>query len=192
MIRLFLFVVIPFWLVSQVMSQTAKSSPESNAMSTENKQLIERFYTAFQNKDAETMAACYHGDVEFQDPAFGKLHGEQAGNMWRMLMKRGGDNLKVEFSEVEADGQSGSAYWQARYPFGDKGRKVHNKIRAKFRFKDGKIIEHRDRFNFWRWSRQALGATGLLMGWTPLVKGKVRSTVTKQLAKFAAERKAGA
>jgi hypothetical protein len=30
--------------------------------------------------------------------------------------------------------------------------------------KEGLIIEHRDHFELWRWSRQALGLKGLLLG----------------------------
>ncbi len=30
-----------------------------------------------------------------------------------------------------------------------------------FEFRDGKIYQHTDRFGFWRWSRQALGAAGV-------------------------------
>jgi ketosteroid isomerase-like protein len=40
--------------------------------------LIETFYRAFAALDAEAMAACYHDEVTFEDPAFGQLQGEQA------------------------------------------------------------------------------------------------------------------
>lgn len=40
----------------------------------------------------------------------------------------------------------------------------------------GLIATHRDRFNFWRWARQALGAPGVLLGWSPSLKRKVRNT----------------
>jgi ketosteroid isomerase-like protein len=53
-------------------------------MSHPNTELIERFYTAFQQRDAETMAACYADDVVFSDPAFGELRDEEARDMWRI------------------------------------------------------------------------------------------------------------
>jgi hypothetical protein len=44
--------------------------------------------------------------------------------------------------------------------------------------------EHRDAFGFHRWARQALGPAGLLLGWTPLVQGKVRAQAARSLADF--------
>ena len=63
-----------------------------------------------------------------------------------------------------------------------------NDIQARFVFRDGKICEHHDTFDLWRWSRQALGTTGLLLGWTPLVQGKVRQQALKGLRAFQAGR----
>jgi hypothetical protein len=62
---------------------------------------------------------------------------------------------------------SGTARWIAHYTFTQTGRPVVNDVRARFRFRDGLIVEHDDRFPFWRWARQALGTSGLLLGWTP-------------------------
>ena len=47
---------------------------------------------------------------------------------------------------------------------------MKNDVRARFRFADGLIAEHDDAFSFYAWSRQALGAAGLLLGWTPLLR----------------------
>lgn len=152
----------------------------------DNQALITSFYDAFSRCDAEAMAACYHDDVQFSDPVFTDLRGESAGNMWRMLCGRATD-LKVEASDIVATGDTGSAHWEAWYTFGATGRKVHNKIDATFRFRDGKIIEHRDSFPLWKWTRMALGAPGLLLGWTPIVQGKVRSQAAKGLADFERE-----
>ncbi len=49
-------------------------------------------------------------------------------------------------SAGHGSGGRGSARWEAVYPFSETGRIVHNRIRAEFRFRDGKIIEHRDHF----------------------------------------------
>jgi hypothetical protein len=51
------------------------------------------------------------------------------------------------------------------------------------------ITRHRDRFNFWSWSRQALGAPGLLLGWTPFLRQKVRAQAAANLQKFLAQRR---
>lgn len=127
-----------------------------------NADLLTRFYAAFQQRDASGMAACYHPDVHFQDPAF-DLHGARAGAMWHMLCARGHD-LRLTVSNVQADDQTGSAHWEADYTFSQTKRLVHNEIDAAFTFEDGLIRTHRDAFDFWTWSRQALGAPGLLLG----------------------------
>lgn len=149
-------------------------------------ELIERFYTAFAERDAEAMIACYHPQLRFSDPVFVDLDAREAAGMWRMLCERATD-FSLEFSDVQAEGDTGSAHWQARYLFSATGRMVHNIIDAEFRFADGKIIEHRDRFDFYRWSRQALGAPGLLLGWTSMIKNKVRGQARAGLDKYLAK-----
>lgn len=155
-----------------------------------NQALIRRFYEAFAVRDAEGMAACYHEDVVFSDEVFVDLRGVRAAAMWRMLCERGKD-LEVTFSDVEADDHAGGARWVAVYTFTATGRKVRNQVTARFRFRDGKIIEHRDRFDFWAWTRQALGPVGWLLGWSPIVKNKVRRTAGGQLERWCAARGIG-
>ena len=154
-------------------------------MSHPNEEIITRFYTAFKNGDSEAMAACYHSEIEFKDPVF-QLKGEHAGNMWRMLVGRGGGGLQITFRDIQANDQTGSAHWEAKYPFSKSGRNVHNKIDAEFVFRDGLIVKHTDTFNFWKWTRMALGPMGFLMGWTSMVQNKVRAQAKGQLAKFEA------
>jgi len=61
---------------------------------------------------------------------------------------------------------------------------VHNIIHAQFRFSGDTIVEHIDNFSFWRWSSQALGPVGLLLGWSPFLKAKVRAQAAQALARF--------
>lgn len=147
--------------------------------------LIDDFYRAFAARDGATMEASYADDAHFQDAVF-DLHGaKRIGGMWRMLCERGAD-LVIEHRDVSADDTRGSACWEARYTFSATGRKVINRIHADFTFRDGKILTHRDSFSFWTWSRQALGPAGLLLGWTPLVRSKVRRTAARNLDDFLA------
>jgi hypothetical protein len=67
--------------------------------------------------------------------------------MWRMLAGRSKD-LKVKLSEHQPADQRGSAHWLADYTFST-GRRVHNDVRAEFRFEHGLITEHRDSFSFY-------------------------------------------
>ena len=154
-----------------------------NANANSNEDTIKRFYTAFQQRDAATMAACYAPDVQFSDPVFTDLRGAAAGTMWKMLCERGKD-LKIEFRDVRADATTGSAHWEAWYTFSASGRKVHNVIDATFEFRDGMIVKHTDRFDLYRWARQALGPAGIVLGWTPMLQNKVRAMAAKGLADY--------
>jgi hypothetical protein len=137
-----------------------------------NDDLIQRFYEAFARLDGDSMAACYAPAARFSDPVFSDLRDDEPGAMWKMLTGRAKD-LRVELAEHEADDQRGSAHWLADYTFST-GRKVHNDVRARFRFDAGLFAEHEDSFSFYAWARQALGPVGLALGWTPIVQAKVR------------------
>lgn len=150
-----------------------------------NRALLERFYEAFADCDGVAMGEAYADDARFSDPVFPDLDGNGVRAMWRMLCGQARD-LRVEASGFEADDDTGRAHWEAWYTFSKTGRKVHNVIDATFRFRDGKIVEHRDGFDFWRWSRMALGPTGVLLGWSPIIRGAVRKTAAENLAKFIA------
>jgi len=152
-----------------------------------NAEVIRKFYTAFGRRDARGMAACYHPAITFSDEVFANLEGARAVAMWEMLCERGKD-LRVEFRDVDADDSTGRAHWEAWYTFSATGRPVHNKIDARFEFRDGKIVRHHDSFGFWAWARQALGPTGWLLGWSGLVKNRVRAQAAKSLAGFMRKR----
>jgi uncharacterized protein len=151
-----------------------------------NRDLIERFYRAFQQRDGATMGACYHANATFRDPVF-ELDGARVGAMWKMLTSRGAD-LRVEYRNVSAAATSGGADWQAWYKFSATGRQVHNIISARFGFAEGLIIEHVDTFDFWHWSRQALGPIGMLLGWSPMVRAKVRAQAVRALDQYMSAR----
>lgn len=131
------------------------------------------------------MIECYHDDIIFEDPAFGILKGEEAKNMWRMLCKtQKGKDFKVMYSNIEYFSEVGKAHWEAFYTFSKTGRKVHNVINASFKFKDGKITNHVDRFNLYRWAKQAMGFKGFLIGWTAFFKRKLNNQTRFLLSEF--------
>src|SRR5688572_27314647 len=152
-------------------------------MTEQNKAVIENFYRAFHARDAATMAKSYHDQAHFSDPVFPDLDAAGVRAMWTMLTKRATD-LTVEASDFHVDGDRGTCKWVARYTFAATKRFVENRINATFTFKDGLIVDHRDAFDFWRWSRQALGPAGIVLGWSPLVKNKVRKMAADNLSKF--------
>ncbi|MFK7949900.1 MAG: nuclear transport factor 2 family protein [Saprospiraceae bacterium] len=149
-----------------------------------NQELIEKFYQSFVDGNAEGMIMCYHDDIEFEDPAFGKLKGDKAKAMWQMLLSRKDASPQIQFSGVKANEKTGSATWIAEYEYGKQKRKVINHISAKFEFADGKIIRHTDDFDLWKWSRQALGFSGLLLGWSSFMRNKIQATTNGLLRKY--------
>jgi hypothetical protein len=152
------------------------------------KALIDKFYLAFKVKDYRTMQNAYHNEAQFSDPVFENLSSDEVRAMWQMLIS-GGKDLQIMHKNATADDIRGQCHWEAWYTFTGTGRKVHNIIHASFEFKDGLIYRHRDHFSFWRWSRQALGGTGLLLGWTPVMHDKVKDTARKRLDAFIAKNK---
>lgn len=149
-------------------------------------ELITKFYTAFQKRDWQTMHSCYHKEVTFYDPAFRQLKGNDVLAMWHMLCLNAKD-FELTFSKVTANENEGSCNWQASYSFSKTGRKVENVIKANFTFKDGLILDHKDKFDLWRWSRMALGLPGILLGWSPFLQKKVNLNARKSLEKFKPE-----
>ncbi|MEP7229133.1 MAG: nuclear transport factor 2 family protein [Ginsengibacter sp.] len=148
-----------------------------------NQELIAGFYQAFQNKDYKTMQDCYAEDATFNDEVFLNLTADEVRAMWEMLIKKGKD-LQLVFSNIRADEQNGSADWIATYSFSKTNSKVTNHIHANFTFKEGKIFTHTDTFGFYKWASQAFGTIGVLLGWTPFFKNKVRKEAMNNLAKF--------
>lgn len=149
-------------------------------------ELIRSFYEALSRRDAEALAELYHEKAVFMDPAFGRLGREEACAMWRMLLARATD-LQIAYEVGEADDYAGTGAWTATYTFSRTGRKVVNRIHSQFGFLDGKVLAHRDRFDVWRWSRQALGLPGLLLGWTPWYRRKLQAEARRQLEAFMAK-----
>ncbi len=152
------------------------------------KPTIEKFYAAFARLDGEGMQACYAPDAQFDDEAFSLRGPRQIGGMWRMLCDttkaKGLAHWKLEVSNIT----DRSAHWDAHYLFSATGRKVLNRIDAEFEFNaQGLITKHRDRFDFWAWSRQALGTPGLLLGWSPFLRNKVRAQAAANLQRFLAK-----
>jgi len=154
-----------------------------------NEAVIRRFYTAFQQLDYTTMNDCYTTGAVFSDPVFGLLQGEELPAMWEMLCKTA-KNFSLSFSDIQLlDEEYATCTWVAAYTFSKTGRPVVNNVKAYMRIQQGKITEHTDKFDVWKWSRQALGLPGLLLGWSGFIQNKVHRTARKSLEKFMAREK---
>ncbi|GGJ79906.1 nuclear transport factor 2 family protein [Deinococcus aquiradiocola] len=149
------------------------------------------FYAAFSHRDPEGMVRLYHPHATFTDAVFGTLNAEQTTAMWRMLLGRQ-QNMQVTTTPQPA--RPGDAAdvarteWIAVYPFSATGRTVRNVVQARMTVRDGLIVRHEDTFDFWAWSRQALGLPGLLLGWTPMLHARVSRTAQEGLAASMAKR----
>ena len=154
------------------------------------KATIERFYAAFAKLDAGTMQACYAPNATFDDEAFSLKGAQEIGGMWRMLCEatKSKPEARAQWKLEVSNITDSSAHWEAHYLFSATGRTVLNKIDAAFEFdNNGLITRHSDRFDFWTWSRQALGTPGLLLGWSPFLRNKVRATAAANLKRFLAK-----
>jgi ketosteroid isomerase-like protein len=155
----------------------------------EQKQVIERFYSAFQKLDYKTMNDCYSDDIIFSDPVFLTLREDEVRYMWEMLCKNAKD-FSLSFSDIKSvDEEYATCKWVAHYTFSKTGNKVTNNSTAFMRIKDGKIIEHSDAFRLSSWIAQAFGWKGYWFGWTGFMKKAVQNNARKNLLKFI-ERKA--
>lgn len=149
----------------------------------DNLALVNRFYQAFSENDGKTMADFYDENATFQDDVFGKLNAAEVKAMWQMLTARSKD-LVVTWTEPGVQGEYITTHWTAQYSFGPGKRKVVNEIDAQFLIRDGKIVQHKDHFNFYRWARQALGLPGLTLGWTSYLRHKVSNKALKGLRDY--------
>ncbi len=149
----------------------------------DNEELIRTFYDAFARLDYKTMQSCYSDDPIFNDPVFGVLQNDEVRAMWEMLCKNAKD-FSLQYSLIEVDGEYGTCNWTASYTFSKTGRRVINKVKAHLRIKNGKITEHTDEFDIYKWSRQALGLPGVLLGWSGYLKNKIRYDARTRLQEF--------
>jgi len=147
-------------------------------------QLLNRFYSAFQQLDYKTMQDCYSDEVIFNDPVFGLLEGNEAKAMWEMLCRNAKD-FSLIYSDIEVlDDEYATCRWIATYTFSRTGKKVANHVKAFVKIKDGKIIEHSDAFRLSTWIAQAFGWKGIMFGWMNFMKRAVQKQARKNLDAF--------
>lgn len=129
--------------------------------SEETREALVQFYDALARRDGETLSTMYSDTATFRDPVF-HLRGKQIGLMWIGLLRRARD-FSVSYTIAQAGPGRGVVEWTARYLFGGQ-RPVVNVILSEIELEDGRIVSQTDRFDFRRWSAQALGTPGKLLG----------------------------
>lgn len=148
-----------------------------------NEEILQKFYYAFQTRDKKSMLECYHDEVEFRDPVYGIVKGVAAKAMWLMILERGNE-LKIDFRNIKANETDGSVDWSSTYTYSKTERTICNKVHATFKFRDGKIIFHRDSYSVWRWAGMALGFTGYFLGFTPFIQNQIKSDAVTSLKMY--------
>lgn len=153
-----------------------------------NEQIIADFYKAFQQLNADEMNKCYSHDVVFFDPVFELLRGDEVRAMWEMLCKRAKD-FSLSFGDIL---NLGDDYYTCdilvSYEFTKTGRKVVNKIKAHMKIENGLIVEHSDAFSIHKWSSQALGFSGWLLGWNSFFQRRIKNNAKRGLMEFMTEK----
>ena len=103
--------------------------------------------------------------------------------MWRMLTGRGARAARSSCCDHDADhgdrapraGARATSFPRDRPPGGQR------RVRAPFRFADGRIAEHADSFSFHSWAWQALGVRARVLGTLKVVRAAVRRRARKHL-----------
>jgi hypothetical protein len=147
--------------------------------------VAQRFYDAFTVRDHYTMGLLYAEHATFSDPVFQLLNAKGARLMWQMLLSRAEDDFGIDFDVLEDGPSRAKVKWVAQYTFSATGRPVKNHVTTDMQLVAGKIVVQQDSFNLWRWSAQALGPKGTLLGWTPLVRNKIRAQASSALRDYA-------
>jgi SnoaL-like domain len=146
--------------------------------------VAERFYEAFMVRDFYTMGLLYASHASFSDPVFPRLTAQGARLMWQMLLSEAED-LEIDVKILEDTPDRARVDWTARYTFTPTKRVVVNRVHTEMVIAAGKIVQQVDSFSLWRWSGQALGWKGWLLGFTPIVQDKVRGQAARSLKEFA-------
>ena len=147
--------------------------------------VAQRFYDAFTVRDHYTMGLLYAEHATFSDPVFPLLNVKGTRLMWQMLLSRAEDDFSIEANVLEDSPSRTRVNWVAQYTFSATGRPVTNRVQTEMQLVAGKIVRQQDTFSLWRWSAQALGAKGALLGWTPIVRNKIRAQASAALRDFA-------
>ena len=153
--------------------------------------VAQRFYDAMMVRDWYTMGLLYAEHATFSDPVFPILNAKGVRLMWQMLLSRADEDFGIEVDIQEDTPARARVHWTAHYKFSATGRPVSNRISTQMHFAAGKIVRQQDDFSLWRWSRQALGIQGALLGWTPIVRNRIREQAAAALTNFAKRVAAG-
>lgn len=149
-----------------------------------NKEIVERFYSAFSELDFPTLSSCLSENIIYHDPIFGLLEGEPVFYLWQMKCERLRE-FSFTFSNIEElDAEYTTCNWQISFFHRPTGDVVTMPGKAYMRIADGKIIEHSDGYKISEWLTVTQGWKGKLFGWTGYMKRKEENIYRKILERY--------
>lgn len=157
-----------------------QSNFSENDLVAQNRKLVTSFYDAMGRRDFETMNAVYSNNATFSDPVFMGLNNGKVRSMWKMLMTNA-QNWSHEYEVLEVTATSASVKWIGRYDFSKTGRPVENHVMSYMVFENDKVVAHVDSFDFWDWTKMALGTSGYMLGWSSFMQNKVMEQAISNL-----------
>ena len=101
-----------------------------------------------------------------------------------MLCKNAKD-FSLEFDGIKnLDDGYYTCNWTAKYTFSKTGKKVTNMCKAHIKIENGFITEHSDGWSLHKWSAQAIGIMGQLLGWTGFFRRKLKNQAKRNLMNY--------
>lgn len=142
-------------------------------------QIVKEFYKALSKGDYQKVNSLYHDDAKYRDEIF-DLRGKEINALW-YTATRPEMNLIAHCKSLKVDGDRVTTDWNISYTIDTLNRKVELDETGVFQFQDGKIINHKDSYDFWSWCAQSLGFIGKALGWSQWLKNRVRNQAKKSV-----------
>ena len=149
-----------------------------------NKNIVEKFYTAFSNKDYKSIFYSLSENIIYHDPIYGLLEGDVVRWLWQMRCERL-HNASFKFWDIEAlDHEYMTCQWQIQYFNNASGADVVMKGKAYMRVIDGKITEQSEGYRLSDWLAISHGWMGKLFGWTGYMQRKEKKKFAEMLNRY--------
>ncbi len=148
-------------------------------MGNKSTEIVNTFYEALNKGDIKTIRQLYHPEAVYKSEMF-TLKGQEVFALW-YTASQPEMNLKVECTSLKEVNNEVHTTWNISYQLSVVNRTVKLSEIGLFRFKDGKIIFHQDKYSFYSWCKQTFGPIGWLFGWTTWLKKRVSKQALKTI-----------
>ncbi|MBO6794497.1 MAG: nuclear transport factor 2 family protein [Balneolaceae bacterium] len=148
-------------------------------MGNNSTEIVKTFYEALNNGDIKTVRQLYHPDAVYKSEMF-SLKGPEVFALWYTATQPE-MNLTAECSSINKVNNEVHTTWNISYELSVVNRTIKLSEKGLFKFKDGKIIFHQDKYSFYSWCKQTLGPIGWLFGWTAWLKKRVSKQALKTI-----------